>query len=134
VASVPAETDALAGLEEGYIGADGVDDASDFVAGGARELKAGPVAFLGERVRVADAAGVYADANVAGAGIGEFFFDELERTAGGGDLHGTAFYWWHGAVFSCALDGAAMGKLQKSWLKLVESAGRDLRAGLAPAS
>jgi hypothetical protein len=78
---------------------------------------------------MADAAGLDADANEAGAGIGEFFFDELERTAGGGDLHGTAFYWWHGTVFSCALDGAAMGKLQKSWLKLVESAGRDLYAG-----
>jgi len=62
------------------------------VAGGAGELKAGPMAFLGERVRVADAAGLDADADVAWTRLREFFFDELERTAGGGDLHGTAFY------------------------------------------
>jgi hypothetical protein len=114
VASVPAEANALARLEERNVGADGVDDTGDLVAGGARELKAGPVAFLGERITVADAAGVDADADVAGTGLGKFFFDELERTAGGGDLHGTAFYWWHGEVFSSALDGTAMGKMQKT--------------------
>jgi len=52
---------------------------------------------------VADAAGLDADADVAWTRLREFFFDELERTAGGGDLHGTAFYWWHGAVFSFRL-------------------------------
>jgi hypothetical protein len=45
---------------------------------------------------VAHAAGVDANADVAGAGLGEFFCYELERTAGGGYLHGTAFDWWHG--------------------------------------
>ena len=113
VASVPAEADALAGLEEGDVGADGVDDPGDFVAGGAGELDAGPVAFFGERVAVADAAGMNADTHVAGAGLGKFLFDELERTAGGGDLHGTAFYGWHGEVFSFGLDGAEAGKMQK---------------------
>ena len=33
VAAMPAEADALAGLEDGDIGADGVDDSGDFVAG-----------------------------------------------------------------------------------------------------
>ena len=46
VAAVPAEADALAGLEERDIGADGVDDAGDFVAGNARELEAGPDGLL----------------------------------------------------------------------------------------
>ena len=99
VASVPAEADALAGLEERDVGADGVDDSGDLVAGHARKLEAGPQAFLGQRVRVAHPAGMDADADMAGAGIGEFFFDELKRTAGGGYLHGTAFY-WHREVFS----------------------------------
>ena len=47
------------------------------------------MAFFGERVAVADAAGLHADAHMAGAGIGEFFLDELKRSAGGGNLHGT---------------------------------------------
>ena len=38
VAAVPAEADALAGLEERHVGADGVDDAGDFVAGDARDI------------------------------------------------------------------------------------------------
>jgi len=92
VASVPAKADALAWLEERNVRTDGVDDAGDFVAGGAGKLDSGPLAFLGKRVAVADAAGMDADADVSRAGLGEFFFDELKRTAGGGDLHGTAFY------------------------------------------
>jgi hypothetical protein len=91
VASVPAEADALAGLEKGDVGANGVDDAGDLVAGGAGILDAGPMAFFGERVAMADAAGVDANADLARTGLGEFFFYELERTAGGGYLHGTAF-------------------------------------------
>ena len=54
---MPAEADALAGLEERDVGADGVDDAGDLVAGRAGKLDAGPLAFFGERVAVADAAG-----------------------------------------------------------------------------
>ena len=91
VASVPAEADALAGLEEGNVRADGVDDAGNLVAGGARVLHAGPMAFFGERVAVAHAAGMHADADVTRARLREFLRYELERTAGGGYLHGTAF-------------------------------------------
>jgi hypothetical protein len=47
MASVPAEAYALADLEERNIGADGIDDASDFMAGNARVLNAGPIAELG---------------------------------------------------------------------------------------
>ena len=65
MASVPAEADALSRLEEWDIGADGIDYAGDFVAGRARKLDAGPLAFFGERVTVADAAGVDANADVS---------------------------------------------------------------------
>ena len=91
VAAVPAEADALAELEERDVGADGVDDAGDLVAGDARDIGVpGHMAFLGERVAVADAAGLHANADMAGAGIGELLLDELKRSAGGGYLHGTA--------------------------------------------
>ncbi len=89
VASVPTEADALAYFEERNIGADRVDDTGDFMAGYAGVLNAGPIAELGERIAVANAAGLHANADVAGAGLGEFFFYKLKRAAGGGDLHGT---------------------------------------------
>jgi hypothetical protein len=105
VASVPAETDALAGLEERDVGA---DDAGDFEAGRAWILDAGPLAFPGQRVAVTHTAGMHADAYVAGAGLGEFLFDELKRTAGGGDLHGTTFDSWHVQFSSAGLDGVVL--------------------------
>ncbi len=74
VAAVPAESDALADFEDGDVGADGVEDTGDFVAGDAGELDAGPHAFFGERVAVADAAGLHADADLAGAGIGKLLW------------------------------------------------------------
>ena len=60
------------------------------MAGNAREFEAGPETKLGERVAVADAAGVDADADLAGSRIGELLFNEFEGSAGGGDLHGAA--------------------------------------------
>jgi hypothetical protein len=38
---------------------------------------------------VANAAGLNANANVAGAGLGELFFYKLKSAASGGNLHGT---------------------------------------------
>jgi hypothetical protein len=104
MASVPAQADTLARLEERHVGSDGVNDAGNLMARRAGELDAGPLAFFRKRVAVANAAGHHADADMTGAGLGKFFCYELERTAGGGYLHGTAFDWWHGEVFSCALD------------------------------
>ena len=99
-------------MKSGTFGADGVDYASDLVAGDARELDAGPMAFFGERVAVAHAARMDADADMVGTRVREFFFYKLERTAGGGYLHGTAFYGWHGQVFSCGLDEDLLWRLQ----------------------
>jgi hypothetical protein len=42
---------------------------------------------------------------VAGAGVWELFLYELERSAGGGHLHGTASDCGHRSDFSCGLDG-----------------------------
>src|SRR5208283_3396987 len=46
MATVPSDSDALAGFPVGYIGTDSVDAAGDFVAGDAWVLEAGPMAFL----------------------------------------------------------------------------------------
>ena len=78
--SVPAQANALAGLEKRNVGADRVDDAGNLVAGGTRKLKAGPMAFFGQRVAMADAAGLDADADVSRAGLGKFLFDQTWNT------------------------------------------------------
>jgi hypothetical protein len=98
VAAVPTEAYALAWLEERHIGADRIDDAGDLMAGNARILDAGPITELGQRIAVADAAGLNPNANVAGAGIGKFSCDELKRSAGGGNLDGTACNWGHTGI------------------------------------
>ena len=90
MAAMPAETDALADFEYRHIRANGVEDAGNLVAGDAWELESRPHSFLGQRITVTDAAGLHANADVAGAGIGELLLDELKRSAGGGNLHGAA--------------------------------------------
>jgi hypothetical protein len=87
---MPAEADALADLENGDVKADGVEHPGNLVSGHPRELEARPHAFLSKRVAVTNAAGLYADADVAGAGVGELLLDKLKRSARGGNLHGTA--------------------------------------------
>jgi hypothetical protein len=86
MAAVPSDADALAGLPVGNVGADGIDAAGDFVSGNARILDAGPVAFLYERVAVADAAGFDFNPDLAAGGLGNVSFDEFEITAGLADL------------------------------------------------
>ena len=99
MAAVPAEAHTLAGLKERHIGTDGVDDPGNFMAGNARILDAGPMTQLGKRIAMADAAGLNANANVAGAGIGKLLLDEFECSAGGGDLHGTTSDYGHSGEF-----------------------------------
>jgi len=84
---VPSHSDALAGFPVGNVGADGVDAAGDFVSGNAWILDAWVMAFLYERVAVADAAGFDLDADLVSAGIGNVSFDEFEITAGFADLN-----------------------------------------------
>ncbi len=90
VAAMPAEADALANFKERDVGADGIDDAGHLMAGNTRVSEAGPIAELGERIAVANAAGLNANANVAGAGIGKLLLDKFECSAGSGNLHGSA--------------------------------------------
>jgi hypothetical protein len=86
MATVPAHAYALARFPVGYIGADGVDAAGDFVSGNAWILEAGPLSFLYERVAVADAAGFDFDPDLGAAWVGDVSLDEFEITAGLADL------------------------------------------------
>src|SRR5713101_1950647 len=59
------------------------------MAGHARILQAGPVAFLDQRIAVADATGLDFDSHPAGARLGNFTFDDFKWPAGTADLRGT---------------------------------------------
>ena len=92
MAAVPAQADALAHLEDRHVGANRVQHAGDFVAGHARILDAGPDAHFGHRIAVTHAAGLHADAHLSRTRVRKLFLDQLEVSAGGGNLHGTTFH------------------------------------------
>src|SRR5882762_90353 len=89
-----ADAYALTNFPLGDAGAEGFDAADYFVAGNARELQAGVSAGDRGGVGVADAAGFYADANLAGGGLGDgafYYFEDIWR----GDFYRFvgAFHW-----------------------------------------
>ena len=100
LAAVPADSYALAFFPRGDAGAELVDDAGDFVAGDARVLDSGPLAFFGEDVAVADAAGLHLDEDMSGGGRGNLALDDLEFRSGAGDLcgfhscHASSYEFW----------------------------------------
>src|SRR5712672_1758580 len=101
-AAEEADAYALTNFPFGDASAEGFDAADYFVAGNARELQAGVGAGDGGGVGVADAASFYADANLAGGGLGDgalYYFEDIWR----GD-----FYCFVGAFHlerSCSLLG-----------------------------
>ena len=62
----------------GTMGAEFIDYSGDFVSGNAWILNAGPLAFFGEHVAVANAASLHLDAHLSCARRGNFAFDDLE--------------------------------------------------------
>jgi hypothetical protein len=89
--AVPPDSDAPAGFPVGNVSTDRVDAAGDFVSGNAWILEAGPMAFLYERVAVADAAGFDFNPDLGAAGLGDVSFDEFEITARFADLDSLHF-------------------------------------------
>lgn len=79
-----ADADAVTGLPGGDAGPDGVNDADDLMPRneGARGVAA--QAFHGQHVGVADAAGLHAQAHLAGCGIKQLALDQLEVVGAGG--------------------------------------------------
>ena len=86
--AMPADAHALARLPVGDVGADRVDAPGDFVSGHSRILQAGPVAFLHDRIAVADAARLNLDADLIAGGLGNIAFDKFKIAAGLADLDG----------------------------------------------
>jgi hypothetical protein len=106
---MPAEAYALAHFEDRDVGGDRIEDAGYFMAGGARELEAGPEAKLGEGVAVTNAAGMDANADLSRAGLGELFLNQLKGSAGCGNLHGTTCDGGHGEGFLLGVKSSAAG-------------------------
>ena len=100
MSAVPAHAHALAGFPLRHARAHGIHHAHDFMAGHTRILDARPVAFLHQRIAVADAAGLDFDPHLAGGGLWNFTFNDFKRSAGAGDL-GSAHFWHKsmGSVF-----------------------------------
>ncbi len=108
---VPTDTDALAGgPTRGDVIADGVDHADDFMARHARVLDAGHVAFLGEGVAVADAAGLDLDPYGTRTGLGDGAFDELEWAARFGNLYGAHACHGHSGVLGLVVASAVRAR------------------------
>jgi hypothetical protein len=100
---MPSYADALAGFPIRHIGANGVDAARDFMSRDTRILNAGPIAFLHERVTVADATGFDFNSDLVSAGVGNISFDEFEITARLADLN--RFHFRHGCSSRIQIDG-----------------------------
>jgi hypothetical protein len=90
MATVPAEADALAGLEKRNVGGYRIQDAGDFVAGDTGVDDAGKEAEFRDGVAMADATGLHADAHLAGARIGKLLLNQLKGAASCCHLYGTS--------------------------------------------
>ncbi len=71
MAAMPAQSCTLAHFEQRHVGTDGVDDTRHFMTGNPGILDPGPEAEVGERIAVANATGLHADAHVSGARLGK---------------------------------------------------------------
>src|SRR5712671_1592025 len=99
-ATEEADAYALTNFPFGDAGAEGFDAADYFVAGNARELQAGIGAGDRGGIGVADAAGFYADANLAGCGLGDgalYYFEDIWR----GDFYGFVRAFHRNAPVAC---------------------------------
>jgi len=94
MASMPADSYALAGLPLRDAFADRVDAAGDFVTGDARLPDSGPMTFFHERVAMADAAGFDLDADLPASGFVDVAFDQFKVSTGLAYLDG--FHAGHG--------------------------------------
>ena len=102
VAAVPPDADPLARLPSGDAGADRVDHPGHLMAGDPRVLNSREEPLLGDRIAVADAAGLHLDPHRSGARLRDRPFNDLKGPIRAGDLHDT--HRRHGS--SCCLPSA----------------------------
>src|SRR5262249_479958 len=89
VAAVPPDADPLARLPPGDAGADRVDHPGNLMAGDLRVLKPRETTLLGDRIAVADAAGLHLDPHRPGGRLRYLPLDDLKRAFRAGDLRDT---------------------------------------------
>jgi len=112
MSAVPAQADALPGLEERNLRSNRIHHPGDLVARNARKLDARPLTELRQRIAVTNPAGLHANAHMARTGLRKFLLNEFEGAARGGDLHSTASNRRHGEI-PCALDCSGQLKSQE---------------------
>jgi len=76
--AMPADAHALARFPLPSTRTHSIHDPDHFMAGHARILQARPVAFLHQRIAVADATGLDFDPHPAGARLGNFTFNDFK--------------------------------------------------------
>jgi len=76
--AMPAHAHALARFPFRNTRTHGIHDPDHFMAGHTRISQARPVAFLDQRIAVADAAGLDFDPHPVGARLGNFTFNDFE--------------------------------------------------------
>ncbi len=92
VTAMPTNAHALARFPLGYARTDGIHGPDDFMAGNARILQPRPMPFFDEGIAMTDAARLHFDPHEPRACLGNFTFNDLERSVGAGDL-GCAHLW-----------------------------------------
>ena len=85
---MPSYADALSGLPQRDVGADGVDASGDLVSGDARILNAGPDSFFHQHIAVTNATGLDLNADLTASGLRGWAFDDFEVSTGFADLNG----------------------------------------------
>src|SRR5581483_6015700 len=86
VSTMPADTHALPLAPSGNALAYFVYEADHFVSWNARILNAGPGAFFGDDVTMADTAGLHLDAHLSRTGVRDGALDDLEIGSGSPNL------------------------------------------------
>jgi hypothetical protein len=96
VSAVPSDADALSGLPQSNVGADGINASGDFVSGHARILKSGPDSFFHQRIAMTDPTGFDFNTDLTATGLRSGAFDNFEISMRFADLNG--FHGWRDLV------------------------------------
>jgi len=93
VSTVPADAHTRARLPVRHIRADGIDQPDDFMPRNSWELEARICSLLGERIAVADTAGLHAEADLTATWLRDCALNHLKRRIGPRNLNDS--HPWH---------------------------------------
>src|SRR5882672_5657750 len=91
MAAVPTNTHPLAGTPIRNVRADGIHNPNHFMTGNSRVLKTRPDPRLNDDITMANTASLNFNQHLSGGRLGNFTFNQIERSAWTGNLHRTHF-------------------------------------------